>query len=323
MGRTTSGVQRVFLIGGDAELSATVSAACDREVILELAADLTAGDMVIIDARGCTPLDTGNAFATCRAIKEDSSVGVFLLIAEDDPYSREIARFCMANGCIVRAKNGELSGLEGLAGGLGQDATKVPLDALLDRLEGDLERNADRGEAVLRRMVDDDQRDHLLDLLTDAETGLYDGPFATFKLDEEYKRAIRFHQPLSLILLDCGIENWPRDGADRSTVLAEVASIFLNECRDIDTLARFTESEFLFLLPGTGMDGATAVAHRMLQELRSHRYSVAVELRPMAGLVTVPASGISDKRAFLREAESCLAAARSGAGQEGLCASSE
>lgn len=106
-------------------------------------------------------------------------------------------------------------------------------------------------------------------------------------------------------------------------MLAEVAAIFLGECRDIDTLARFTEKEFLFLLPGTGVDGASAVARRMLEELRSHRYSVEIELNPVVGLATVPASGISDKREFLERAENCLAAARSGAGDAGLCSSCE
>ncbi|MHC5062846.1 MAG: GGDEF domain-containing protein [Planctomycetota bacterium] len=172
-------------------------------------------------------------------------------------------------------------------------------------------------------MREEDHREGFLSALTDAETGLFDGPFATFKLDEEFKRATRFHQPLSLVLLDCGIVSWPEDPTDRSLVLAEVASIFLSECRDIDTLARFTETEFLFLLPGTGVDGATAVARRMLEQLRSHRYSVEIELDPVVGLATVPASGISDKREFLERAVSCLAAARSGAGEAGLCASCE
>jgi len=311
------------MIGGDADLVSSLSAACAHEVGRDLPADLAAGDLVIIDARGSVPLGTGNAFATCRAIKEDPGVVVFLLISDDDCYSREIARFCMANGCLVKGEHGELSGLEGMVGSLDTEVRKVPLDALLARLERDLQGDSERGQEVLRRMSGLDQPDHLLDYLTDAETGLFDGPFATFKLDEEFKRAMRFHQPLSLILLDCGIEGWPENLPDRSTVLAEIASIFLNECRDIDTLARFTESEFLFLLPGTGTDGAMAVARRMLGELRNHDYSVEVALEPLAGLVTVPANGISDKRAFLTKAESCLNAARSGAGHAGLCASWE
>ncbi len=319
---TKSSVRLVCLVGGDEKLRGQLSLACGSEVRDGKPQSLRDGDLVVLDARNSEIVSGGNPFTVCREIKENPRVGVFLLISPGDRYSREIARFCMANGCLVCDEQGDIQELESLFDSR-SPRTKVSLDSLLARLERDLEGNSDRREAAVERMREDDLQDGFLSLLTDAETGLFDGPFATFKLDEEYKRATRFHQPLSLILLDCGIASWPEDASDRSLVLAEVASIFLSECRDIDTLARFTESEFLFLLPGTGVDGATAVARRMLVQLREHQYSVEFELDPVVGLATIPASGISDKREFLERAEACLAAARSGAGEDGLSASCE
>ncbi len=95
--------------------------------------------------------------------------------------------------------------------------------------------------------------------------------------------------------------------------------MFLNECRDIDVLARFTETTFLFLLPGTGLDGADRVALRMLHSLREREYGAGTRLDPKAGLVTVPATGISERRSFLARAEACLRVAQQGGGEGGLC----
>jgi GGDEF domain-containing protein len=91
-------------------------------------------------------------------------------------------------------------------------------------------------------------------------------------------------------------------------VLAEAAGVFLNECRDIDVLARFQPTVFLFLLPGTGPDGATVLANRILAALRE-RFSAGPSVAPVAGLCSVPSADVPDRRAFLAVAEACLARA--------------
>jgi GGDEF domain-containing protein len=99
--------------------------------------------------------------------------------------------------------------------------------------------------------------------------------------------------------------------------------VFLNECRDIDIIGRFTESTFMALMPGTGPAGATVVARRMLEGVRDRRESNPWVGTPHAGLVTVPSAEIGDCRAFLARAESCLQLAREGRGEDGFCASSK
>ena len=122
-----------------------------------------------------------------------------------------------------------------------------------------------------------------------------------------------------MILLDCQPSHVPEDPTDRGTMFAEMASLFLNECRDIDVLARFTETVFMFLLPGTGTGGAEYVARRMLDGLRKRELVVPVKLDPVVGIATVPMSGIRDRKAFLARAEACLEVARQGQGDRGLC----
>ena len=131
--------------------------------------------------------------------------------------------------------------------------------------------------------------------------------------------------PLSLLLLDIGVaeDGWPPEPDGRRELLAEVASVFLNECRDIDILARYTPTVFLFLLPGTGAEGAAALCRRMLDSLCSRSFASGVDLEPVAGIITVPRADLPNPRKFLSAAEACLALAQRGHGERGLCATWE
>src|SRR5262249_61022631 len=120
-----------------------------------------------------------------------------------------------------------------------------------------------------------------IDALTDPEPRFYNYDYLAYKLDEEFKRARRFEQPLSCVML--GFE-----GQVEEAVLARLSSIFLNAARDTDVLGRFDLSSFLFLLPNTGPDGAAVMARRIreaaeaenLRDLGGDRLALAVGLPP-------------------------------------------
>ncbi len=322
---TTAADGRFLLLSSSEAIAKQLSAHFGRDFERELSGDLKPGDLVLLDARSAHAsegMPLGHAFAACRQVKAEPRTRVFLIVEGDDGYSAEIARFCLADGCLAVGSDGSLADLAGLDERLQPGRPHVSVDALLERLEGKLA-GSEREASGIQRLLEERHEDRLVEQLADPETGLFDGPFASFKLDEEFKRASRFHQPLSLILLDCGVAEWPSADADRKAVLAEIASIFLNECRDIDLLARFTRTEFLFLLPGTGLDGASTVALRMLQSLREREFLVPVDLAPAAGLATVPMAGITDRKAFVGYAEACLRQAQKDPSGGGLCASLE
>jgi GGDEF domain-containing protein len=58
------------------------------------------------------------------------------------------------------------------------------------------------------------------------------------------------------------------EGEASEQVLRELAGIILSASRDTDVLGRFDASSFLFLLPGTGPDGAQVMAHRVEEAAR-------------------------------------------------------
>jgi GGDEF domain-containing protein len=317
--------RRVFFAGADPGLSAALRSAVGADLQPGPPSDLRQGDVVVIDAAGPgNGLPGGNAFSSARAFKERRGVAVFVVIAADDMYGTGIARFCLADGVLVWHPRKGLQGSEQLGGGPAQRPRRS-VDELLRKAEAALQADGSRAVSALQRLLHWERQDTLLHRLQDPETGLFDGPYASLKLDEEFKRATRMHLPLCLILLDMAVAPaaLPPQGPDRRELLAEVASVFLNECRDIDVLSRFTETTFLFLLPGTGADGGTILARRMIRALRERPFASGVRLDPRAGLVAIPATGIADRRAFVAIAEACLERALAGSGDGGVCSSWE
>lgn len=268
------------------------------------ALDVTAGDTVVVDPKAeraaQASLPHGHAYSGVRELKRERGVTVYVLVDEDDAVGVQLARFALADGVLMLRADGTV-GSEELRGG-GRTPRRPSVDDLLERLQAEAGGSAQ--ENSLQRLMRFEREDTVVTQLQDPETGLFNGHYAALKLDEEWKRAHRFHQPLSLLLLDLGFAPDLSD-VDRRAALAEAAGVFLNECRDIDVLARFSPEVFLFLLPGTGAAGAQVLADRIVGSLRE-RLQGLVSARPIGGLASVPSAEISDRKRFVAVAEACL-----------------
>lgn len=267
------------------------------------------GDVVVVDPlaeQSClVGMPHGHAYSGVRALKTRPGLAVYVLVAEEDSIGVQLARFTLADGVLTWDAERKTLATDELRLG-GRKSRGPSVDELLTRLQG--EAGEQGKENSLQRLMRFEREDSLLTKLQDAETGLFDGHYATLKIDEEWKRAHRFHQPLSLLLLDLGFgESMP--DVDRRAALAEAAGVFLNECRDIDVLARFSADVFLFLLPGTGADGAQVLANRIVESLRG-RLAGMVAANPAGGLSTVPSADIRDRKSFVAVAEACLTTAK-------------
>ena len=306
--------KRWFWVGSRTAVCDAVAQALGSAPVRDVVGAAKAGDIVVIDSHAsgaeAASLPHGHVFSGVRALKEWRGLAVYVVVDETDRVGPQLARFVLADGVLTwRAAAGEIdaAALAGVAG----MPRRVPVDELLAKLEPKL--GATGGESSLQRLLRFEREDGLLQRLQDAETGLFDGPYATLKLDEEWKRAHRFHLPLSLLLVDLGAGVAALKGVERKLVFAEAAGVFLNECRDIDVLARFAPTVFLMLLPGTGPEGAEILGKRILAALQK-RLAGRPEVAPVAGLCAAPSSEVPDRRAFLAIAEACLAKARTSGG---------
>ncbi len=102
---------------------------------------------------------------------------------------------------------------------------------------------------------------------TDGLTGLYNHRFFQEKLIAEVTRAKRFHNPLTLLMID--VDNF-KDFNDTyghpegDRLLRALAELLLAKTRvDVDFVARYGGEEFVVLLPETDVGDATLAAERL------------------------------------------------------------
>jgi GGDEF domain-containing protein len=315
---TMANGRRWFWIGSRAAVRDAVAAALGEQPTTASPEDVSSGDLVVADlladASVCAALPSGYVLGAVRAWKDVPGVAAYVVVAHDDRIGAQLARVAGADGVLRLQADGRVDGRD-----LAPPAPtrRAPVDELLARLEPRLQQAGP--DSPLQRLLRFEHEDSLAQRLQDAETGLFDGPYAALKLDEEWKRAHRFRQPLSLLLLDLGPKVAQLGDTERRLVFAEAAGVFLNECRDIDVLARFAPTVFLFLLPGTAPDGAEVLAKRIVASLQQ-RFAGRSDVGPVCGVCSVPSNDVPDRRAFLVLAEACLERARQ-AGAGAVCPS--
>jgi len=116
------------------------------------------------------------------------------------------------------------------------------------------------------------------------------------RLEKEFSRAVRHHEPLSLIFFDIDDFKQVNDryGHIRGDeVIRQIGEMIMEFVREIDIAARYGGEEFVILLPKTETAGALELARRISSSIRSFRYKGMGEERITisAGISTFPSDG--------------------------------
>lgn len=130
--------------------------------------------------------------------------------------------------------------------------------------------------------------------LTDPQTGVYGPQFLKTALRREVRRARRYDQELSLVLVDVDRLKLHGEqfGADKGgELLREIATMLTQQVRSFDVLARCGDDAFMLILPQTGREGAVQVAERARASVEQHAFAAAAPGRVTvsAGIATFPA----------------------------------
>lgn len=124
--------------------------------------------------------------------------------------------------------------------------------------------------------------------ITDGLTGLYNYRFFLSALDREFKRAIRYNRPLTLLMMDIDFFKRYNDTHGHNLgndVLRDIADIMKRMCRDVDYAIRYGGEEFAVLFPETGLAEAHAVAERIRSVVADYPFH-GRQTQP-GGMVTV------------------------------------
>jgi two-component system cell cycle response regulator len=110
---------------------------------------------------------------------------------------------------------------------------------------------------------------------TDGLTGLYNYRAFRERLEQEVKRANRYHRPLSLIMIDIDhfkLYNDTYGHQQGDHVLMEVAHSLQQLCRTSDIVARYGGEEFALILPETDRVSAETLGHRLREHIENRTF---------------------------------------------------
>lgn len=147
---------------------------------------------------------------------------------------------------------------------------------------------------------------------SDATTGLRNRAFLGERIGEEFKRAVRYNEPLSLVLLAVEgmrevIDKRGIGTADR--LLQAVANASLRSLRQIDVVTRYGAHELAALLPNTHLAGALTCADRLRRETATAAVDETKAVVSM-GIAFYPGKDVNDATDLMRMAARALERAR-------------
>ena len=147
--------------------------------------------------------------------------------------------------------------------------------------------------------------------ITDSLTKLFTRRYFQIRYDEEFKRAHRYQNPLSVLMLDINSFKNLNDTYGHpfgDVVLKKIAVICKDVLRSIDFPARYGGDEFIIILPETPQDGAQRTADRITQAVAEEEFTFEGKRIPVGvsiGVSNYPAD-TEDQMMLLKKADDDL-----------------
>jgi len=131
--------------------------------------------------------------------------------------------------------------------------------------------------------------------VTDSLTELYNRRYFNQAIQKESERAIRLHQPFSLISLDLDYLKKINDTYGHffgDLAIRTIADILRKNARSIDVPARLGGEEFSVLLPGVDSKGALIAAERIRAAIEAQELDTIGHITASIGVGTFPEHSI-------------------------------
>jgi diguanylate cyclase (GGDEF)-like protein len=150
----------------------------------------------------------------------------------------------------------------------------------------------------------------------DSLTGLFNRRAFENKMNEEFERSKRYHNPLSVLILD--IDNFKmindtygHHGGDAA--LVKISETLRERTRQSDYPSRYGGEEFVLVLPETDQENAVQVANKVHETIRSRSFGTTARpflLTVSIGVSSTSARFYSDWRELIADADRALYCAK-------------
>ncbi len=152
---------------------------------------------------------------------------------------------------------------------------------------------------------------------TDGLTGLTNHKAFQEKADQEFERAVRYPQPIAILLFDIDHFKKINDTYGHpvgDAVLKKIAALLRDTVRTVDIAARYGGEEFIALLINTDMKGASLMAERIRASIEKSRFVLDGRRIPVTvsvGCAVFPEDA-KEKSGLIEKADQALYAAKNG-----------
>ena len=159
---------------------------------------------------------------------------------------------------------------------------------------------------------------------TDDLTGLLNHRAMQQRLRDEFRRAQRYNEPLSILMVDVDHFKTVNDTHGHQfgdVVLQQLAQLLVSYVREIDVVARYGGEEFLVILPQTHFTGSLTVAERIWRAVGNHRFvggKTTYNLTISIGISFYPNKNIADVERLVSFADDALYQAKR-EGRDRIC----
>jgi two-component system, cell cycle response regulator len=147
---------------------------------------------------------------------------------------------------------------------------------------------------------------------TDGMTGIYNHRYLQQRMSEEFKRAQRYNDPLSCVMVDLDHFKQANDTHGHpygDFVLKETSEILKRCVRDHDVVTRYGGDEFLIILPRTHFTGSLAVAERMWKMIGACGFEsngTSTHLTASIGISFYPNKNVAGPEQLIAHADEAL-----------------
>lgn len=148
----------------------------------------------------------------------------------------------------------------------------------------------------------------------DELTGLLNRRAINAGGEREVRLASRLKLPVAIAFVDIDHFKQINDTLGHEagdSVLAELAEVLRDACRNVDLVGRYGGEEFCLIFPGTGRANAETIARRLVDSVRQRKFSVGQDVTVSVGIAALePDQDDRSWTGLVRRADHALYAAK-------------